>query len=120
MRTKLNDLRCALSVKAIEFDIIILVETWLNDSISDLVLGFNNYNIFRLDRNSVNSNFSRGDGVLIAIRNCLCSRALNISVSSVEQLFVDIQLDGKHLIIGTVYIPPASGVYIYEKSLSGN
>jgi len=50
----------------------------------------------------------RGDGVLIAIRNNLTSRALEITTKCVEQLFVDIRLNNKHIVIGAVYLPPLS------------
>lgn len=105
LRSKLNDLRCALAVTAVDFDVIILVETWLNDSLSDSELGFGNYNIFRLDRNPENSVFSRGGGVLIAVRNCLCSRALSIAVANIEQLFVDVRVNGKHMILARFMFP---------------
>lgn len=114
LRTKLYDLRCALSTVSENFDIIILVETWLNDSITDAELGFDNFNIFRVDRDSINSDYLRGGGVLIAVKNHLFSRVLKLSVASVEQLFVDIRLEHKHIIIGTVYVPPASDLSVYE------
>lgn len=62
LRTKLCDLRFALSCMAEDYDVIILVETWLNDSIKDAELGFNNFNVFRMDRNSDNSVYLRGGG----------------------------------------------------------
>lgn len=49
-RTKLDDLKSAIMVSAVCFDIIILVETWLNSSISTPELGLSGYNVFRKDR----------------------------------------------------------------------
>ena len=80
LRTKLVKLRCALACLSEKFDIIILVETWLNDTISDSELGFEGFNIFRCDRNPANSSNSRGGGILIAVRSCFFSRVLNVTV----------------------------------------
>lgn len=37
-----------------------------------------------------------------------------MTVASVEQLFVNIRLEHKHIIIGTIYLPPASNPSVYE------
>lgn len=79
----------------------------------DAELGLNDYKLFRYDRNSDTSVHTRG-GSLIAVKCCLSSRAINISISCVEQLFVDIRFGHKHLIIGTIYIPPDSDSFVYE------
>lgn len=42
--------------------------TWLNANTSDTELGFTNFPIFRLDRNSNTSSYSRGGGTLIAAK----------------------------------------------------
>lgn len=47
--TKINYLRNALL--NVNYDIICLNETWLNNNIFDAELGFNNYNLYRDDRN---------------------------------------------------------------------
>lgn len=46
LRTKLSELRCALMSASVNYDIIILVETWLNASIADAELGMENFKIF--------------------------------------------------------------------------
>lgn len=115
LRTKLSDLRCTLSCLAEDYDVIVLVETWLNSSIRDAELGFNDFNVFRMDRNSDNSDCLRGGGVLIAVRNCFLSRILKTTVTDVEQLFVDIRRDRERLIIGAAYLPPASDLSVYER-----
>lgn len=114
LRTKLFDLRCALLSVSAVYDVVILVETWLIDSISDSELGFDDFNVFRADRCDANSNCLKGGGVLIAVRNCLLCRAVRTTVSNVEQLFVDIRLDHNHLVVGAVYIPPSSNCHVYE------
>lgn len=107
-------MRVALSSVSEDFDIIVLVETWLNDSISDAELGFEDYCVYRQDRNSANSSHLRGGGVLIAVRKNLLSRMLRVTVSDVEQLFVEVGLKNKHLIVGSVYLPPNSDLFVYE------
>ena len=53
---------------ALEFDIIVFCETWLNDLISEL-LDPQLFNTYRKDRCPKNACFCRGGGVLIATRN---------------------------------------------------
>jgi len=79
LRTKLFDLRIAMASVSEDFDIIVLVETWLNDGILNSELGLENFNIYRLDRTPTNSVYSRGGGVLIAVRKNLLSRVLKIT-----------------------------------------
>lgn len=53
-----------------KYDIVVLVETWLNESIADAELGFDDFNIFRMDRDLVSTGLSRRGRVLIAVRKC--------------------------------------------------
>ena len=98
-------MRCAIATAADCYDIIILVETWLNDSFSDSELGLINYNIFRLDRCPNNSIFLRGGGVLIAVHKKWISSNMELLFSNVEHLFVDVHLGHKRVIVGSVYFP---------------
>jgi len=50
----------------VNYDIVCLNETWLNDNVFDAELGFNDYNLYRDDRNLMYGKL-RGGGVLIAI-----------------------------------------------------
>lgn len=63
LRTKLNLLRT--NVPCLNYDFFALTETWLYDSIYDNELNFNNYNIFRFDRNHHTSKYKRGGGVAL-------------------------------------------------------
>lgn len=94
-----------------------LSETWLQDGIKSSELAMNNYAIYRLDRNGNTTSFTRGGGVLIAVKHSLTSQLIKINDNSIEQLFVDIKLNGLHIMIGTVYIPPSSGVEAYASSI---
>lgn len=56
----------------------------------------------------------RKGGVLIAVRDCFVSRLIVASIDSVEHLFKEVQLGHKHIIIGAVYFPLNSNIYLYE------
>lgn len=96
------------------YGIIVLVETWLNDSIYTEELGLTNYNVYRFDRNTDTSVYSRGGEVLIAVSKALLSSVIGVSSDRVEQLFVRVNMGPGSLILGAVYIPPASNPSIYR------
>lgn len=91
-----------------KYDIIVLVETWLNDDYVNSEVILKNFNIYRRDRRT-----GRGGGVLIATKNCLKSKVISINSSSVEDLFVLVSLEEKNYIFGTVYIPPNTNNELY-------
>ena len=51
------------------FDIIVFTETWLNSSVDDSLLKWDNYQLVRLDREQVRNN--RGGGVCVYIRSSI-------------------------------------------------
>jgi hypothetical protein len=78
IRTKLNKFRINVSIE--EYDVIILVETWLYSDFKDSELGLCNYTVFRADRNCVLLNKFRGGGVLVAVHKRIrCSKILAMS-----------------------------------------
>ena len=101
-----SELRCALSSSI--YDIIILVETWLNDSFTEIDSIFTNFLVYRLDRNSITSQCARGGGVLIAVRNTYRSQLIVTEFKHIEQLYVLVRISGVFYIFGSVYIAPAS------------
>jgi len=76
-------------------------------------LGFKNYNVYRCDRNTNTSSFSRGGGVLISVKNTLYSELLNTSSCLLEILIVLIKLDKRICIVSSVYFPISSSVDLY-------
>lgn len=114
LRTKLAEFACSVEAMAEKPDVLILTETWLCAGISDTELGLRDYNIYRCDRSVHTSEHSRGGGVLIAVKNNFFSRSIGTTVVNVEQLFVVLNAGFSRLVIGTVYIPPGSGVDVYE------
>ncbi|KAH8326779.1 hypothetical protein KR074_011503, partial [Drosophila pseudoananassae] len=70
MRTKTR--MVFLNSSACDFDVIILVETWLNDKFSSSEFFEPNlYHVFRKDRDAFSTQRGRGGGVIIAIRRSL-------------------------------------------------
>ena len=63
------------------------------------------YKIQICDRNIKTSSFSRGGGVLIAIRKSLRSKPLILENNNIEILFILIKLHNQSVIISSVYIP---------------
>jgi len=86
LRSKLNILICHISL--FRFDYFVLVETWLNSSILDAELGFDCYNVFRIDWSDKTSNSTRGGGVAIFVNKSFEAEIINIQHDSVEQLLV--------------------------------
>lgn len=80
-----------------------------------IILSLVDYSVFRTDRCSDNSSFLHGVGVfLIAIHNTFSSRIMEVINMSVEYLFVDVRLGHDHLVVGAIYFPPGSDVFVYE------
>ena len=97
------------------YDVYALTETWLTCDISSSELGFNNYVIYRCDRNSDNSDKSRGGGVLLAVDGRLASNYLLNVDRSIEHLFVTLNLDSKRVLLICAYFPPQSPAEVYER-----
>ncbi|KAK2577709.1 hypothetical protein KPH14_007150 [Odynerus spinipes] len=95
------------------YKIIILVETWLCESIENAKLGLNGFNVYRCDRCSISNSKRMGGGVLIAVHESLPSHLLVLPTSPVEQVFVEIHVPFKSVIIGGIYLPPASDPALY-------
>ena len=59
LKTKIDDF--FLAVTEAEYDVIVLTETWLDDSVYSSQLFGDSYTVFRTDRNSLNSRKSRSN-----------------------------------------------------------
>lgn len=90
------------------FDYFILTETWLTSDIYDAELGMLDYNIYRSDRNSNNSVFKRGGGILIAINKKYFSRLIPSTNINCEHLSILVSIHNNQLLIHSCYIPPNS------------
>lgn len=101
-----------------DFDYYIFTETWLTPDIINTELGLEGYQVFRFNRNAISSSYSRGGGVLIAIKIKYAARVLSIPFNHVEQLLVAVSVGNLKLVLGGVYIPPKSSIDIYDSHIS--
>lgn len=99
------------------YDIVVLTVTWLSPDIEDAELGFVGFQVYRLDRNPNNSSFSRGGGVLIAMKISLKSHPVTLTVSNVERVFTSLSIIANNLLISSVYLKPLSPLPIVESHL---
>ncbi|XP_055527980.1 uncharacterized protein LOC129720522 [Wyeomyia smithii] len=105
LRTKIDSFFLAVSEG--DYDLIVLTETWLDDRIFSAQLFGNRYTVFRNDRSHLNSQKTRGGGVLIAVSVKLSCRIDPAPVfNTVEQLWVIVETANSDISIGVVYIPP--------------
>jgi len=82
-----------------KFWFFVLTKIWLTDFFADCELGLTNYNIYGYDKCSNTSNFIRGGGVLIGIRNGLSSKLIVVREINVKYLFVMLSVGSSKFII---------------------
>lgn len=114
MRGKIKNL--FIDATSSPYDIIIITETWLNESYNNEEILNSDWTIYRNDRDYNASGLSRGGGVMIAVR----STTSHCNVSTVqsrhfEYKFINILNNNTNLYIGAVYIPPNSDESIYNE-----
>lgn len=123
LRTKTNELFSHAGLH--EFNIVALVETWLTSHFLNSELFDSYYHIYRNDR-SLNSNVSRGGGVLIAVAGNLASREISLPINdnSIEQICVAVNFgeyicqEKNEMVFLLSYIPPKSDDSIYSNHIS--
>lgn len=117
LNTKISDF--SLSVLSSDYDVIALTETWLKQSVDNTELFGNSYFVYRCDRSSLNSNFKRGGGVLIAVKSCFSSQSVEFTTcSNLEIAIVKIVINRISIFILCLYIPSGSPRIIYDNVLS--
>lgn len=117
LRTKIKNLY--IDIKSCNYNLIILTETWLNDSFKNEEIFDNDWLVYRKDRNYEQTNTSRGGGVLIAIRNNIASDIVEVNFdSNSEQIWAQVNSGRKTIFIGAIYIPPNSCEESYLSVLS--
>jgi hypothetical protein len=106
LRTK--QLELYENVCSMDYNIICLTETWLNDLCYDHNLFPDCCTVFRFDRASVNK--THGGGVLIALSSTVRSYKCRYDLEYCDEcVWVEIStLDGLNLLIGNHYFPPDS------------
>lgn len=100
-----------------DFDVYIIVETWLNKDFSDgEIVDLNRYQIFRKDRDPIKTGHLLGGGLLIAVNRSLNSQIHNLSNRDtiLDQLCVSIAGPQGLLFICISYVPPDSSEMLYK------
>lgn len=95
------------------YDVIIITETWLDDTVSDAELGLSGYQIFRRDRSILTSSKEKGEGVLIAVRDGIDVTPFS-SVKSLELQYELVKGGNSSLLINTIYLPPDATIDSYK------
>lgn len=116
--TKINDLYT--QVDAATFDIYLFCETCLNDSVNSCNLfPPNKYDTYRCDRSINTSSKVSGGGVLISVNKNLKSELIfSAEPDGCEQIWIQIKMKNKKLLIGSLYIPPGSCIFTYNRHMN--
>ncbi|XP_041451298.1 uncharacterized protein LOC121404947 [Drosophila obscura] len=115
MRTKAQAVYLATST--CDFDVIILVETWLNENFFDNeYFDPNLFQVFRKDRDCAKTKRRRGGGVIVAVRRTLrCDPICLLDGDSIlDQIGVSVAGQSETLCISASYIPPNSSYEVYK------
>lgn len=116
MKNKLLDFY--LSSFSFDFDVIVISETWLNESINDCEIICTNYNLYRLDRNILNSSKKSGGGVMVAVNKNYSSELVSDLNIDIEFICIRCSSNDLSLLITCSYIPPGVGNEdVYEKHI---
>lgn len=112
LRSKLRLLRH--NIHTMCFNYFKLTEIWLNNNINDCEVGFDNFSLYKPDRNYAISNCNKGGGVAICVSNKFTFKIIDIPNITIDQLIVAVTI-GKILmfIIGTCYISSNSHTSLY-------
>lgn len=89
-------------------DIVILTETWLNESVYDSEFVPPGYSVYRKDRES------RGGGVCVLFKNSLKILSMP-DVSDIECIFCKAYSGKVRYVLGAFYRPPSSSVAVLER-----
>lgn len=100
-------------------DIVLITETWLNDSVQNSELFTDVYNVIRRDRDFAAVGRSRGGGVLIAIAHTIPFEVIdtshiNTQIPLVDLVVCKIVLGHTSIYSALVYIPPDATVECFE------
>lgn len=93
------------------YDLILIQETWLDESIdSSVLVRDTNFSIIRKDRSASLNLRSRGGGTTISLRNCLKYQDITPNYPTIAEFTATRLLTNPSIIIVNAYVPP------YEKS----
>lgn len=95
------------------YSIICLCETWLNEQIDSSELLFNEFSVYRADRQTVNDSNKHG-GSLIAVKNSLDSQQVNVTLPD-SCVLCKIRIGNEDIFVCCFYNPPKSSQYRYSQ-----
>ena len=94
-----------------DFDIISLTETWLNDSIPNEDLKFNEFQApFRRDR----IGDSHGGIIVYVKKDIPCKRRIDLELVNIECLWMEVYVKTKQVLMGTFYRPLNSTPVVFS------
>ena len=86
------------------FDIISLMETWLDYRTSYGDLNINGFNLYRRDRPG-----DKHGGIYVYAKQDIYShRRINLELPNIERLWIEVYMQHRKALIGTFYRPPNS------------
>lgn len=103
IRGKLIELQ--LTSLSCNYDVIVITESWLNESVMDAEILNDNYVIYRRDRCTSDSSKHEGGGVLIAVLKSLNSTRKFELESLHEDIWVQISSNNNKINICAIYLP---------------
>ncbi len=111
VRSKIADLRFDIQTNTLEFDILLISETWLKPTIPNRFLNIRDYKLIRSDRPTTSTQSQGYGGVGILMKTCIPHEVLDVQKtnigSNLEILWVKTTpRPDLSLVIASVYRPP--------------
>ena len=115
--------RCLFNaVNSSDYSVIAITESWLESGVNNCELfDPNKFAVYRCDRDFINTNCSRGGGVMLAIDSSLCSADLKLKTTTqfrdlyfIDILGVQIKVEFYCYYIILIYIPPNTTLDCYD------
>lgn len=107
MKNKLHSIKSNVAASP-KYQLIFLVETWLDDNIFDSELKIPGYYFIRLDRNFILFGKSRAGGLIVYVRNGIGAKILHSQNYGIEQLILKFTFNNLTMLATLLYIPPVS------------
>jgi len=106
-------------ILAADFPIYVFTETALNDTVPSHEIFPPNYCVYRCDRTKNTSEKQSKGGTLIAVHNRFSSELISTGENvGCEHLWIKISNNTQNIIIGSLYIPPASKPERYLRNMN--
>lgn len=115
LNTKINEFYNNVSL--LDYDLLAISETWLQNSVNDCEVINNNYVLFRADRKLEETNKSRGGGTMLAVKSCFSASKVNINLDNplIDLICIKINFNVKQLYVFVIYVPPSTSNEAYDE-----